>query len=79
MYDGERYEDAQTYITCPYNAAHTFPKFRMSRHLVKCRKQHLEEAKELKQCPFNATHVIPLIELKVILVLLIFSSKLRLL
>lgn len=63
MDDSERFEDAQNFITCPYNVAHSCPKFRMARHLVKCRKQHEEVAKEQRVCPFNSTHVVPKIEL----------------
>ncbi|XP_065214796.1 gametocyte-specific factor 1 homolog [Planococcus citri] len=63
MDDSERFEDAQNFVTCPYNAAHSCPKFRMARHLVKCRRQHEEVAKEQRVCPFNSTHIIPQIEL----------------
>lgn len=46
-----------SYITCPYNIAHTIAPDRMQWHLTRCRKQNATV--ERTQCPFNATHLVP--------------------
>ncbi|KAK3922842.1 Gametocyte-specific factor 1 [Frankliniella fusca] len=52
------------FVSCPYDKAHSVPKLRLQRHLLKCRVNHPKLAAIMKSCPFNATHIMPEAELR---------------
>ncbi|GJQ82086.1 hypothetical protein Trydic_g6958 [Trypoxylus dichotomus] len=48
-------QNPQAYDVCPYNNSHRILKYRMAKHLVRCRKLHHGES-AMTVCLFNANH-----------------------